>query len=128
MGFVHTWFIKERVKVLLLFYSISIKLCHFFFKACAIGWYGPDCKHQCSGHCRDNAVCNQVTGSCDASCAAGWHGLYCDKGEFRWYSITSLIEKRCFPKVQGDIDKLGKSIFFKHQNKSQILMIPKKLI
>ena len=47
---------------------------------CIGGWYGVDCKQQCSGHCRDNAVCNHVTGQCDKGCAVGWRGALCDKG------------------------------------------------
>ena len=49
-------------------------------KGCPAGWYGVDCKQQCSGHCRDNAVCNHVTGQCDRACAAGWSGALCSQG------------------------------------------------
>ncbi|XP_078329598.1 uncharacterized protein LOC111116561 [Crassostrea virginica] len=45
---------------------------------CADGWYGVDCKQNCSGHCRDNIPCNHVTGQCDGGCAAGWSGELCD--------------------------------------------------
>ena len=32
-------------------------------------------QQQCFGHCRDNTVCNQLTGECDGSCAAESRGL-----------------------------------------------------
>nr|XP_022311777.1 multiple epidermal growth factor-like domains protein 10 [Crassostrea virginica] len=45
---------------------------------CPDGWYGFDCKRQCSGHCRDNDPCNKVTGQCDGGCAHGWYGQHCE--------------------------------------------------
>ena len=45
---------------------------------CQDEWYGFDCKHQCSGHCRDNDPCNKVTGQCDEGCAHGWYGQHCE--------------------------------------------------
>ena len=50
-------------------------------KGCVDGWYGVDCKQNCSGHCRDNIPCNHVTGQCDGGCAAGWRGALCDEGK-----------------------------------------------
>ena len=47
---------------------------------CVGGWYGLECKQQCSGHCKDNAVCNHVTDQCVGGCAAGWKGALCDQG------------------------------------------------
>ena len=58
---------------------------------CVGGWYGLDCKQQCSGHCINNDVCNHVTGQCDGGCDAGWRGALCDKGSFSFqisYSIN----------------------------------------
>ena len=46
---------------------------------CNEGWYGFDCKLQCSGHCKDNAVCSHVSGLCDEGCVVGWKGNSCDK-------------------------------------------------
>lgn len=50
------------------------------FLACREGWYGDNCSQQCVGHCRDNSTCNHVTGQCDKGCAAGWTGIFCNKG------------------------------------------------
>lgn len=47
---------------------------------CKEGWYGVSCSQQRSGHCRDGASCNHVTGHCDGGCEAGWTGYMCDKG------------------------------------------------
>ena len=57
---------------------------------CTNGWYGLDCKQQCSGHCLDNAVCNHVTGQCDGGCAAGWRAVLCDKGILKFSFLTLL--------------------------------------
>nr|XP_022311632.1 receptor-type tyrosine-protein phosphatase epsilon-like [Crassostrea virginica] len=46
---------------------------------CIDGRYGLYCEQQCSGHCKDNAVCNHVTGQCDGGCAPGWRGVLCNK-------------------------------------------------
>nr|XP_022311762.1 receptor-type tyrosine-protein phosphatase epsilon-like isoform X1 [Crassostrea virginica] len=46
---------------------------------CPDEWYGFDCEHQCSGHCRDNNPCNKANGTCDGGCAAGWIGSLCEK-------------------------------------------------
>ena len=56
------------------------KITYVLIKECTAGWYGLDCKQQCSGHCRDDDVCDHVTGQCDGGCAAGWRGALCDKG------------------------------------------------
>nr|XP_022311255.1 uncharacterized protein LOC111116549 [Crassostrea virginica] len=45
---------------------------------CAEGRYGQNCTLKCSGHCRDNAACNHVTGQCLGGCDAEWRGSLCD--------------------------------------------------
>ena len=70
------------IKLVFTIVLIAKQFCIKFFiliKECTEGWYGLDCKHQCPGHCRDNAECNNVTGLCDLGCAAGWRGTLCDK-------------------------------------------------
>ena len=46
---------------------------HYISTECPDEWYGFDCKHQCSGHCRDNVPCNKVNGQCDKGCAHGYY-------------------------------------------------------
>ena len=68
----------------------------FLIKECSKGWYGLDCKQQCSRHCKDNTTCNHVTGQCDGGCAAGWRGGLCDQGIF----LQGGMEM-CLIKVNG---------------------------
>lgn len=56
------------------------KMYHFCITECE-GWYGVNCSQQCSGHCRDDSVCNHVTGLCDNGCDAGWKEVKCDEGK-----------------------------------------------
>ena len=67
----------SEIKFSLLFESDNENV--ILLKECTEGWYGLDCKQQCSGHCRDNAVCNHVTGGCNVGCTAGWTGTLCNK-------------------------------------------------
>lgn len=48
---------------------------------CTNGWYGANCSQRCSGHCRDDTICNHVTGLCDKGCDAGWTGSLCNQGK-----------------------------------------------
>lgn len=48
---------------------------------CTNGWYGANCSQRCSGHCRDDTICNHVTGLCDKGCDAGWTGFLCNQGK-----------------------------------------------
>ncbi|XP_078330668.1 uncharacterized protein LOC144624644 [Crassostrea virginica] len=59
--------------------SVYTELCEVIVLECTAGWYGLDCKQECSGNCKDNTVCNHVTGQCDGGCAAGRRGTLCDK-------------------------------------------------
>ncbi|XP_061170684.1 cell death abnormality protein 1-like [Saccostrea echinata] len=50
---------------------------------CNNGTYGPDCIHNCSGHCLNGTTCNKENGFCELSCNPGYAGeLYCPKGSF----------------------------------------------
>ncbi|XP_078330765.1 uncharacterized protein LOC111112385 [Crassostrea virginica] len=60
--------------------NVLTELCEVTVNECPDNWYGLDCKHHCSGHCRDNVTCNKVTGQCDGGCAHGWYGQHCEHG------------------------------------------------
>lgn len=64
-------------------FFFPIKVYHFVLciTACRGGRYGIKCSYQCSGHCKDGATCNHVTGYCDKGCDAGWKGNFCNEGE-----------------------------------------------
>lgn len=65
----------------------------YIFQACREGLYGVNCSQQCVGHCRDNTVCNHVTGHCGNGCAAGWTGTFCNKGAFKFLTIHKDSKK-----------------------------------
>lgn len=65
-------------------YNILIKKTHLSTK-CTKGSFGVNCSEECVGYCRDNNLCNHVTGLCDNGCASGWTGYMCDEGWlFSW--------------------------------------------
>ena len=55
---------------------------------------GHNCEHKCFGHCINNASCTQANGTCDGGCAAGWIGVFCEKG-----NTPSLLEKNPFSRI-----------------------------
>lgn len=74
--------------LIFLFLSVSSICSHL--KGCEDGFYSQNCNRQCSGHCKDNATCNHVTGQCEEGCAAGWKGLNCDIGRVVFVLNVSL--------------------------------------
>lgn len=44
---------------------------------CEAGRFGADCQQQCE--CENGGQCDRLTGRC--SCAAGWIGERCERGE-----------------------------------------------
>lgn len=57
------------------------------------GWYGGKCSRQCTGHCREGATCNHVTGKCDGGCDKGWTGVICETGSLSCFLIQQNIIK-----------------------------------
>lgn len=51
-----------------------------FLPECPAGFYGADCRQRCL--CQNGATCNQTSGTC--TCASGWTGTACERGESRW--------------------------------------------
>lgn len=64
---------------------------------CVDGWFGEECNHQCSGHCRDNIICNYVTGHCERGCSLGWTGYRCEKGSG---SVCMILLENQFETIQ----------------------------
>lgn len=56
------------------------KFTFIYLTECSEGRYGVNCSQECSGHCKDNIICEHVTGQCVKGCNAGWKGSPCDKG------------------------------------------------
>lgn len=55
-------------------YYSSLK---FIFLVCKEHFYDFDCNTPC-GHCKDNVVCNNITGHCPNGCNNHWTGQKCD--------------------------------------------------
>ena len=45
---------------------------------CPVGLYGANCEEFCSSNCREERVCDKVTGHCEGGCQAGWTQPKCD--------------------------------------------------
>lgn len=44
---------------------------------CKAGFYGENCKKECSLFCKSSRDCNHVTGHCNEGCIGGWQGAMC---------------------------------------------------
>lgn len=89
--------ISRKKRMCILFHLICLfYVFMFFIIACREGWFGVNCSQQCSGHCRDNATCNHVTGQCDGGCNAGWTGTLCEQGIFFSFCFVQDIKKYIF--------------------------------
>lgn len=51
-------------------YYLNINVVYFFFFkiGCLLGYYGLDCKDNCSGYCINNELCDYVSGVCLSGC------------------------------------------------------------
>ena len=45
---------------------------------CPAGFYGRDCKENCSTKCIVPGSCDSMTGQCEGGCQAGWTQSKCD--------------------------------------------------
>lgn len=69
-------------------YIHSCELSHLFVQECPPGYYGNDCRYQCSVNCYGNRSCDQSTGQCEGGCQPGWSGDTCDQCN----SLTFFID------------------------------------
>lgn len=61
------------------------------FSVCRDQYYGSDCNTPC-GHCKDDDVCNNVTGHCPRGCRRQWMGNRCD-GRFNGGNVIQKTFK-----------------------------------
>ncbi|XP_061180745.1 uncharacterized protein LOC133189382 isoform X1 [Saccostrea echinata] len=45
---------------------------------CDNGYFGMECRSNCSGHCAGGIPCNKINGYCLGGCADGWINSYCN--------------------------------------------------
>ncbi|XP_070191892.1 uncharacterized protein [Littorina saxatilis] len=57
-----------------------INLCEVQVWACKDGLYGEQCDQTCSGHCKDNDICDNYYGTCLTDCSTGYRGDDCRCG------------------------------------------------
>lgn len=65
-------FVYISLNILRRLYKVNI-----FFSVCRDQYYGSDCNTSC-GHCKNDDVCNNVTGHCPRGCRRQWMGNRCD--------------------------------------------------
>lgn len=78
---------------------------------CKSGYYGKECKQQCSINCNVTTQCNKVTGQCEGGCKPGWTGNTCDHSMNIW--LLYLKRRRNFI-FYIQLKLLLKSSFFFH--------------
>ena len=67
------WFKKKTAD-----WKFYDKNTNFNIAACDRGKYGKGCKQRCT--CKNNGICDHVTGKCDCSRVVGKTGDHCDEG------------------------------------------------
>lgn len=55
-------------------------LIHLFVIDCDYGYYGMECREECSTFCKKSRDCHPVSGYCTDGCKSGWQGLDCLEG------------------------------------------------
>lgn len=60
---------------------LPLKPMYFFFVECADGFYNKNCSGTC-GFCRNDEVCNKVTGYCINGCKSNYKDPFCQGNSF----------------------------------------------
>ena len=66
-------FPEKNISSLLISYRICLE--------CPSGYFGNDCKSECSANCFDNTLCDHTNGTCLRGCKDGYEGEQCTTGE-----------------------------------------------
>ncbi|XP_062587740.1 receptor-type tyrosine-protein phosphatase epsilon-like isoform X2 [Saccostrea cucullata] len=74
----------------------------FCNKTCMPGYYGMECKTNCTGHCLDGASCHHISGKCEHGCEEGWMIPSCDQQcNEGWYGEN--CSRRCSFNCQREL-------------------------
>lgn len=52
-----------------------LNLVELIFIECLFGYFGMGCREKCSSYCKNNIVCNYVSGICLNGCGNGYMGM-----------------------------------------------------
>ena len=66
-----------------------MRVSFFLFLDCSSGTYGSACKP--CGQCKNDVVCDRVSGQCPSGCEVGWSGTRCDQGNLFIYLFIYLF-------------------------------------
>ena len=82
----------ECVKIIMyaVFKHMTSTLFNPLFKVCILCYYGNDCNTPC-GQCKEDDVCNNVTGECPRGCKPLWTGPRCDGKKILFYNNMTYM-------------------------------------
>ena len=63
---------------------------YFVDLECLIGYFGDDCKNECSQNCLHSAICDRVDGICLGGCQNGYKGKQCKDGTNQSFQDNGL--------------------------------------
>lgn len=78
-GFVIYTFNKKNVNNSIKCIAFKNLTFRVFFVACSSGFFGENCKENCSRYCFNNESCDYISGVCKRGCIDGYIGTHCNK-------------------------------------------------
>ena len=72
---------------------VMIYISYCVLTRCDFGYYGLECRDQCSSFCKTSRDCDHVTGFCKNGCKSGWRGNDCLEGNCAFSSFNSHFRR-----------------------------------